>query len=72
MWLTPWEAASGKFALHSIADSELLSEESAGVRAVDAVELKPVVDDCCTLEQLPQALAHLKRGAFGKIVVKLS
>ena len=42
------------------------------VRAVDAVELKPVLDECYALEQLPQALAHLKRGAFGKIVITLS
>jgi NADPH:quinone reductase-like Zn-dependent oxidoreductase len=42
------------------------------VRAVDAVELKPVIDECYAFEQLPRALAHLKRGAFGKIVVKAS
>jgi NADPH:quinone reductase-like Zn-dependent oxidoreductase len=40
------------------------------VRAVDAIGLKPVVDDCYAFEQLPRALAHLKRGAFGKVVVR--
>jgi len=42
------------------------------VRAVDAVELKPVVDERYAFERLPQALAHLKRGAFGKIVIELN
>ncbi|WP_242538912.1 zinc-dependent alcohol dehydrogenase family protein [Trinickia acidisoli] len=42
------------------------------VRAVDAVELKPVVDEHYGFEQLPEALAHLERGAFGKVVVKVS
>lgn len=40
------------------------------VRAVDAIELKPVIDHRYAFEQLPQALEHLKRGAFGKIVVQ--
>ncbi|HTH77045.1 MAG TPA: NAD(P)-dependent alcohol dehydrogenase [Trinickia sp.] len=41
------------------------------VRAVDALALEPVVDACYAADQLPQALAHLKRGAFGKIVVTM-
>lgn len=40
------------------------------VRAVDAIELKPVVDERYAFEQLPQAFEDLKRGAFGKIVVQ--
>lgn len=42
------------------------------VRAVDAIELKPVVDTTYSFEQLPDALAHLERGAFGKLVVKVN
>ncbi|WP_245964971.1 zinc-dependent alcohol dehydrogenase family protein [Trinickia dinghuensis] len=42
------------------------------VRAVDSIELEPVVDECYGFDRLPEALAHLKRGAFGKIVVKVS
>ena len=41
------------------------------VRAVDALELKPVVDTVYAFDQLPAALAHLERGAFGKVVVKV-
>lgn len=41
------------------------------VRAVDVLALKPVVDASYAFEQLPEALAHLKRGAFGKIVVRM-
>lgn len=40
------------------------------VRAVDAVSLKPVVEACYAFERLPDALGHLKRGAFGKVVVQ--
>ena len=39
------------------------------VRAVDTVALQPVVDACYRFDQLPEAFEHLKRGAFGKIVV---
>ncbi|WP_176058202.1 NAD(P)-dependent alcohol dehydrogenase [Paraburkholderia sp. BCC1876] len=41
------------------------------VRAVDALALKPVVDTVYAFDQLPAALAHLERGAFGKVVVKV-
>lgn len=41
------------------------------VRAVDTLKLQPVVDASYAFDQLPHALAHLKRGAFGKIVVKM-
>ena len=39
------------------------------VRAVDAVNLQPVIDQVYRLDQLPQALDHLDRGPFGKIVL---
>ncbi|CAA0110860.1 Alcohol dehydrogenase [Starkeya nomas] len=39
------------------------------VRAVDTAGLKPVIDARYRLEELPAALDHLERGAFGKIVV---
>lgn len=39
------------------------------VRAVDATGLKPVIDARYGFEDLPAALDHLERGAFGKIVV---
>lgn len=39
------------------------------VCAVDATGLTPVIDARYAFEQLPQALAHLKRGAFGKLVI---
>jgi NADPH:quinone reductase-like Zn-dependent oxidoreductase len=41
------------------------------VRAVDALGLKPVVDTVYAFDELPAALAHLERGAFGKVVVKV-
>lgn len=41
------------------------------VRAVDTLELKPAVDTVYAFDQLPAALAHLERGAFGKVVVKV-
>lgn len=39
------------------------------VRAVDATGLRPVIDGRYSLAELPAALDHLARGAFGKIVV---
>jgi NADPH:quinone reductase-like Zn-dependent oxidoreductase len=42
------------------------------VRAVDATRLKPVVDKRYGLDQLPEALDHLDRGPFGKIVVMMT
>jgi len=41
------------------------------VRAVDQASLKPVVDARYSLSQLPQALAHLERGPFGKVVIEV-
>ncbi|RKP46088.1 NAD(P)-dependent alcohol dehydrogenase [Trinickia fusca] len=41
------------------------------VRAVDVVGIKPVVDEVYAFDALPQAVAHLERGAFGKLVVKV-
>jgi len=39
------------------------------VRAIEMTGIKPVVDKSYAFEQLPEALAHLDRGPFGKIVV---
>ncbi|WP_421414052.1 zinc-dependent alcohol dehydrogenase family protein [Serratia plymuthica] len=39
------------------------------VRAVDTLGLQPVIDRVYRFDQLPQALDHLDRGAFGKIVL---
>lgn len=39
------------------------------VRAIDANGIKPVIETTYRFDELPQALAHLDRGAFGKIVV---
>ena len=42
------------------------------VRAVDQHGLKPVIDGRYGLADLPMALDHLSRGAFGKIVVDVT
>ncbi|WP_175820129.1 zinc-binding dehydrogenase [Burkholderia sp. BCC0419] len=42
------------------------------VAAVDRTGLIPVIDKKYTLEELPAALDHLDRGAFGKIVLELN
>jgi NADPH:quinone reductase-like Zn-dependent oxidoreductase len=39
------------------------------VRAVDANGLRPAIAASYGFDALPQALDHLARGAFGKIVV---
>lgn len=39
------------------------------IRAIDANRIKPVIETCYRFEELLQALAHLDRGAFGKIVL---
>jgi NADPH:quinone reductase-like Zn-dependent oxidoreductase len=39
------------------------------VRAVDWLELKPVIERTYSFDELPAALDHLERGAFGKLVV---
>jgi NADPH:quinone reductase-like Zn-dependent oxidoreductase len=41
------------------------------VRAVDRVGLKPVIDGRYSMHQLAEALAHLDRGPFGKVVIGL-
>ncbi|AOY01738.1 NAD(P)-dependent alcohol dehydrogenase [Jeongeupia sp. USM3] len=41
------------------------------VRAIDANGIKPVIDTVYGIEDLPAALAHVGRGAFGKVVVRL-
>jgi NADPH:quinone reductase-like Zn-dependent oxidoreductase len=40
-------------------------------RAVDTMQLKPVIEQRYAFGELPQALAHVERGAFGKVVVEL-
>lgn len=42
------------------------------VRAVDVLALKPVIDRRYRLTELPAALDHLDRGAFGKIVIDMT
>jgi NADPH:quinone reductase-like Zn-dependent oxidoreductase len=42
------------------------------VRAVDRLRLKPVIDQQFPLDHLPEALAHLDRGPFGKVVVTMT
>jgi NADPH:quinone reductase-like Zn-dependent oxidoreductase len=42
------------------------------VRAVELLGIKPVIDAIYTLSQVPEAIAHLRRGAFGKVVVQVS
>jgi NADPH:quinone reductase-like Zn-dependent oxidoreductase len=41
------------------------------VRAVDRIGLKPVIDRRYPFDDLPAALDHLDRGAFGKIVIDM-
>ncbi|MGH8348797.1 MAG: zinc-dependent alcohol dehydrogenase family protein [Pseudomonas sp.] len=41
------------------------------IRAVDANHLKPIIAKRYAFDELPQALAHLKAGAFGKIVIDI-
>ena len=42
------------------------------VRAVDRIGLKPVIDRRYPFEALPDALDHLARGAFGKVVIDMA
>jgi NADPH:quinone reductase-like Zn-dependent oxidoreductase len=42
------------------------------VRGVEAMALKPVVDAVYPFDEVPQALAHQKRGPFGKVVVAVA
>ena len=41
------------------------------VRAVDRLEIKPVIDRRYSFEDLPAALDHLDRGVFGKVVIDM-
>ena len=41
------------------------------VRAIDRIGLKPVIDRRYPFEELPAALGHLDRGAFGKVVIDM-
>jgi NADPH:quinone reductase-like Zn-dependent oxidoreductase len=38
---------------------------------VDRIGLKPVIDARYSFAELPKAMAHLRRGAFGKVVVQV-
>lgn len=42
------------------------------VRMVNRTGLKPVIDTCYSLDDLPEALDHLSSGPFGKVVIGLS
>lgn len=42
------------------------------VRAIDQHGIKPVIDATYPFAQVPAAFAHLRRGAFGKVVIDLS
>lgn len=42
------------------------------VRAIDQHGIRPVIDAEYRFDELPAALAHLERGAFGKVVVRVS
>lgn len=42
------------------------------VRAFDSSGQKPVIDTQYSLDELPAALDHLDRGAFGKIVIEMN
>jgi hypothetical protein len=41
------------------------------VRAVDLINLKPVIDRRYTLDRLLEALARLDRGPLGKIIITM-
>ena len=42
------------------------------VRAIDHLRIKPVVDQVCDFHSAPEAFAHLRRGPFGKVVIKVA
>ena len=39
--------------------------------AIEATQMKPVIDAVYPFDQVPQAFTHLDRGPFGKIVIKV-
>ncbi|MEH6309039.1 NAD(P)-dependent alcohol dehydrogenase [Olivibacter sp. CPCC 100613] len=41
------------------------------VRAIDQHKIKPIIDTCYSITDLPLALDHLDRGPFGKIVMEV-
>ena len=41
------------------------------VRAIDQHGIKPVIDGTYAFSHVPEAFAHLRRGAFGKVVVQV-
>lgn len=55
--------------VHGIATGHRRALEDL-VRAVDRTRLKPVIDARYSFADLPAALAHLDRGAFGKVVLE--
>jgi NADPH:quinone reductase-like Zn-dependent oxidoreductase len=42
------------------------------VRGIDQLGIAPVIDAIYPFDQAPSAFTHLKRGAFGKMVVSVS
>lgn len=40
-------------------------------RAIDAHGIKPVIDKVYSFADVPTAFAHLERGPFGKIVIRV-
>lgn len=42
------------------------------VRAVDLLGIRPVIDATYPFAEVPAAFAHLRRGAFGKVVVQVA
>ncbi|MHB9835122.1 zinc-dependent alcohol dehydrogenase family protein [Paraburkholderia terrae] len=41
------------------------------IAAIDHLKLQPVIDAVYSFDQVPEAFAHVKRGAFGKVVVRI-
>lgn len=42
------------------------------VRAIDYLHLEPIVDHVYDFRNAPEAFAHLRRGPFGKVVIKVA
>ncbi|MCH4248009.1 MAG: NAD(P)-dependent alcohol dehydrogenase [Acinetobacter populi] len=41
-------------------------------RAIDALKIKPVIDKVYSFDEAPTAFKHLEKGAFGKIVIRMT
>jgi len=41
------------------------------IKMVDQHAIQPVIDQTYTFDQVPEAFAHLRRGAFGKVVIEV-